>query len=46
MRVFKSKNQPQKSDVWVSEVHLKQADAVRIAKVKKLFRLLKEESEE
>jgi len=46
MRVFKSKKQPPKSDVWVSEVHLKEADAIRISQVKKLFRLLREEIEE
>ena len=46
MKKWKSNKKPPKHDVWVSEVRLKKADAIMIGKVKKLFKLLKEEIEE
>ncbi len=46
MKTFKSKKQTGRHDIFVSEVKLKSADAIRISKVKKLFRLIGEESNE
>ncbi len=45
MKIWKSKKPQPRFDIWVSEVRLKTADVTRIAKVKKLFRLIGEESD-
>ena len=45
MKKWKSKKVT-RYDIFVSEVNLKKADAIRIAKVKKLFRLIGEETNE
>ncbi len=42
MKTWKSKKVSPKHDVWVSEVRLGETDAVRTAKVRRLFNLLKE----
>jgi hypothetical protein len=46
MKTFKSKKITGRHDVFVSEVNLKSANASRIAKVRKLFRLIGEEAHE
>ena len=45
MKKWKSKKVT-RYDIFVSEVNLKKADAIRISKVKKLFRLIGEEAHE
>mgnify|MGYP001613152664 CR=1 FL=1 len=46
MKTFKSVKKTGRHDIFVSEVNLKKADAIRISKVKKLFRLIGEEANE
>ena len=46
MKKWKSTKITGRHDIFVSEVNLKSADAIRISKVKKLFRLIGEESNE
>jgi len=46
MRIWKSKKKPPKHDIWVSEIRLRDVNARRLGKVKKLLKLLGEDSDE